>query len=148
MRISKPQPSALSCCDVLVLGGATQEGSRELQGFGHGHSPAGLESLSLTMSAPYVKSKLDAPLPFFPASMLCAWAHHLPRPQPLWALGGASGFSRTLSCGGEYDRKMAHLGRSILQLLIRNGFDTPFSFLAVFFFQFGKPDTSCEPKKL
>lgn len=64
--------------------------------------------------------------------MLCAWAHHLLRPRPLWALGGASGFSRTLSCGREHDRKMAHLERSVLQLLIRKRLDTSFSLPALF----------------
>lgn len=72
------------------------------------------------------------PVAALPCRMLHAGAHHLPRPQPLWALGGASGFSRTLSCGRERDRKMAHLGRSVLQLLIKNGLDTPFSFPDVF----------------
>lgn len=73
-----------------------------------------------------------SPTAVCPCSMLRAWAHHLLRPRPLWALGEASGFSRTLSCGREHDRKMAHLGRSVLQLLIRKRLDTSFSLPAVF----------------
>lgn len=40
---------------------------------------------------------------------------------------------------------MAHLGRSVLQLLIKNGFDTSFSFLAVFFFFFSSKASQIPP---